>query len=79
LHLDGASDEKQTQLTDDTVGSQGQTGKGGNDLDKKQAPGVGKHQKTHLSQNGDSDSLLLVCCEDILLLLSFAPLVQVCT
>ncbi|TKW36675.1 hypothetical protein SEVIR_2G455300v4 [Setaria viridis] len=76
--IDGASDEKQTQLSEDTIGSQGQTGKEGNDLDKKQAPGVGKHLKnaSHLSQNGGSDSLLLVCCEDVLLLLSLAPLVQ---
>ncbi|CAN6186308.1 unnamed protein product [Urochloa humidicola] len=85
--IDGASDEKQTQLSEDTNGSQGQPGKNGsqgqpgkegNDLDQKQAPGVGKHLKDacHLSQNGGSDSLLLVCCEDVLLLLSLASLIQ---
>ncbi|KAG2639272.1 hypothetical protein PVAP13_2NG612900 [Panicum virgatum] len=75
--IDGASDEKQTQLSEDTIGSQGQTGKEGNDVDNKQAPGVGKHLKnaSHLSQNGGSDSLL-VCCEDVLLLLSVASLIQ---
>jgi syntaxin-binding protein 5 len=80
LHLDGASDGKQTQLSEDPIGSQGHTGKEGNDVDNKQAPGVGKHLKnaSHLSQNGGSDSLLLVCCEDVLLFLSLASLIQVC-
>ncbi|KAG2647803.1 hypothetical protein PVAP13_2KG241200 [Panicum virgatum] len=75
--IDGASDEKQTQLSEDTVGSLGQTGKEGNDVHNKQAPGVGKHLKnaSHLSQNGGSDSLL-ICCEDVLLLLSLASLIQ---
>ncbi|RLM85250.1 uncharacterized protein C2845_PM04G34890 [Panicum miliaceum] len=75
---DGASDGKQTQLSEDTIGSQGHTGKEGNDVDNKQAPGVGKHLKnaSHLSQNGGSDSLLLVCCEDVLLFLSLASLIQ---
>ncbi|CAL5060886.1 unnamed protein product [Urochloa decumbens] len=76
--IDGASDEKQTQLSEDPIESHGQPGKEGNDLDKKQAPGVGKHLKDacHLSQNGGSDSLLLVCCEDVMLLLSLASLIQ---
>ncbi|CAM0151615.1 unnamed protein product [Urochloa decumbens] len=76
--IDGASDEKQTQLSEDTIESHGQPGKEGNDLDKKQAPGVAKHLKDacHLSQNGGSDSLLLVCCEDVMLLLSLASLIQ---
>ncbi|PAN15584.1 hypothetical protein PAHAL_2G499600 [Panicum hallii] len=71
-------DGKQTQLSEDPIGSQGHTGKEGNDVDNKQAPGVGKHLKnaSHLSQNGGSDSLLLVCCEDVLLFLSLASLIQ---
>ncbi|XP_062190422.1 uncharacterized protein LOC133893429 isoform X2 [Phragmites australis] len=76
--IDGASDEKQTQLSEDKSPSQGQTRKEGNDLDKKQAQGVEKHQKNafQLSHNYGSDSLLLVCCEDVLLLFSPASLIQ---
>ncbi|KAF8680721.1 hypothetical protein HU200_045562 [Digitaria exilis] len=77
MYVIGAN-EKQTQLSENTFRSQDQAGKEGNDLDKKQEPGVEKHLKnaSQLSQNGGSDSLLLVCCEDFLLLLSIASLIQ---
>ncbi|WVZ67174.1 hypothetical protein U9M48_016293 [Paspalum notatum var. saurae] len=72
---DGASNEKATQLSEDCTPNQVQTGKEGNDLDRKQ--GVEKHLKnaSQLSHNGGSDSLL-VCCEDALLLLPLASLIQ---
>nr|CAB3503570.1 unnamed protein product [Digitaria exilis] len=75
---ENGANEKQTQLSENTFRSQDQAGKEGNDLDKKQEPGVEKHLKnaSQLSQNGGSDSLLLVCCEDFLLLLSIASLIQ---
>lgn len=81
MYLDAESDETQTQLSEDKIPSQGQTGKDGNDLDKIQTQGIEKHLKnaSQLSQNGGSDSLLVVCCEDVLLLLSLASLIQVCT
>ncbi|KAJ1292534.1 hypothetical protein BS78_02G398800 [Paspalum vaginatum] len=73
--IDGASNEKPTQLSEDCTPNQVQTGKEGNDLDRKQ--GVEKHLKnaSHLSHNGGSDSLL-VCCEDVLLLLPLSSLIQ---
>ncbi|ONM61068.1 transducin family protein / WD-40 repeat family protein [Zea mays] len=76
--IDAESDETQTQLSEDKIPSQGQTGKDGNDLDKIQTQGIEKHLKnaSQLSQNGGSDSLLVVCCEDVLLLLSLASLIQ---
>jgi syntaxin-binding protein 5 len=79
LDPDGASHQKQTQTSEDKFPSQGQTGKECNDLDKKQTQGVDKHPKSasQLSHNGDSDSLLLVCFEDVLILFSVASLSQV--
>ncbi|KAL6896687.1 hypothetical protein ACP4OV_007259 [Aristida adscensionis] len=76
--IDGTSDEKQTQLSDNKLQSQDQTGKEGSDLDKKQAQGVEKHPQnaSQPSHNSGSDSLLLVCCEDMLLLFSLASLIQ---
>jgi syntaxin-binding protein 5 len=77
LHLDAASDEKQTQLSEDKIPSQDQAGKEGNRIETQ---GVEKHLKnaSQLSHNGGSDSLV-VCCEDVLFLLSLASLIQVCT
>ncbi|TVU37101.1 hypothetical protein EJB05_10392 [Eragrostis curvula] len=76
--IDEASDQKQTQLSEEKSPSQGQTGKERNDLDKGQAHVVDKHPKsaTQLSHNGGSDSLLLVCFEDVLILYSLASLSQ---
>ncbi|XP_062186584.1 uncharacterized protein LOC133890151 isoform X2 [Phragmites australis] len=75
--IDGASDENQTRLSEEKSPSQGQTGKG-NYVDRKQAQGVEKHPKNapQLSNNGGLDSLLLVCCEDVLLLFSMVLLIQ---
>jgi len=80
LHIDAASDEKQTQLSEDKILSQDQAGKEGKDLDRIETQGVEKHLKnaSQLSHNGGSDSLV-VCCEDVLFLLSLASLIHVCT
>ncbi|KAG0546478.1 hypothetical protein BDA96_02G450500 [Sorghum bicolor] len=72
--IDAASDEKQTQLSEDKIPSQDQAGKEGNRIETQ---GVEKHLKnaSQLSHNGGSDSLV-VCCEDVLFLLSLASLIQ---
>ncbi|GJN33507.1 hypothetical protein PR202_gb22116 [Eleusine coracana subsp. coracana] len=76
---DGALHQKQTQISEDKSPSQGKSGKERNDLDEKEAQEVDKHPKSAspLPRNGDSDSLLLVCFEDVLLLFSLASLSQV--
>ncbi|KAK3126105.1 hypothetical protein QOZ80_7BG0613930 [Eleusine coracana subsp. coracana] len=76
--IDGALHQKQTQISEDKSPSQGKSGKERNDLDEKEAQEVDKHPKSAspLPRNGDSDSLLLVCFEDVLLLFSLASLSQ---
>ncbi|GJN10592.1 hypothetical protein PR202_ga28699 [Eleusine coracana subsp. coracana] len=74
----GALHQKQTQISEDKSPNQGKTGKESNDLDEKEAQEVDKHPKnaSQLPRDGDFESLLLVCFEDVLLLYSLASLSQ---
>ncbi|CAM0907463.1 unnamed protein product [Alopecurus aequalis] len=76
--IDVASDEEHTQLSEDKFPSQSQTGKEQHDLHQKQAQGAETNQKkaSGHSHSGDSNSLLLVCFEDAVLLFSLASLIQ---
>ncbi|KQK14486.1 uncharacterized protein LOC100837017 isoform X4 [Brachypodium distachyon] len=76
--IDEASDEGQTQLSEDKLPCQSETGKEKNDLDQKQAQGAEKTQKnaSQHSHSGDSDPLLLVSFEDVVLSFSLTSLLQ---
>ncbi|KAF6999142.1 hypothetical protein CFC21_015208 [Triticum aestivum] len=75
--IDGASDEEQAQLPEDKLPCQSQTGKE-HVLDQKQVQGAETNKKSASlhPQSGGSDSLLLVCFEDVVLLFSLASLIQ---
>uniref|UniRef100_A0ACD5YE20 Uncharacterized protein n=1 Tax=Avena sativa TaxID=4498 RepID=A0ACD5YE20_AVESA len=71
--IDGASDEEQTQLSEDKFPCQSQTGK-----EENEAKGAETNQKK-AAQHPHSrhpNSLLLVCFEDVVLLFSLTSLIQ---
>ncbi|XP_052162522.1 uncharacterized protein LOC127779694 [Oryza glaberrima] len=76
--IDGTSEEEQNQLSEDKFPSQGHIAKEESVLDKKQTHTVDKSQKNtrQPSHSGGSDSFLLVCCEDLVLLFSLPSLIQ---
>ena len=81
MGVDVASDKEHTQLSEEKFPSQSQEGKEQHDLDQKQAQGAETNQKkaSQHSHSSDSNSLLLICFEDVLLLFSLASLIQVHT
>uniref|UniRef100_A0ACD5WP56 Uncharacterized protein n=1 Tax=Avena sativa TaxID=4498 RepID=A0ACD5WP56_AVESA len=71
--IDGASDEEQTQLSEDKFPCQSQTGK-----EENEAKGAEINQKKAAQHphSRHSNSLLLVCFEDVVLLFSLTSLIQ---
>ncbi|KAG8099009.1 hypothetical protein GUJ93_ZPchr0013g37919 [Zizania palustris] len=75
--IDGTLDDEQNQLSEDKFPNQGHIAKESGQ-DKKQAQEVEKSKKntSQHSHSAGSDSLLLVCCEDVILLFSLESLIQ---